>query len=104
MTSYFVVSSLLIISILFLFSKIWYNYRYWIYFWDVKYYINKKSENSQGKDHGWFLAYGPFDDPNIVVAVLVEQGGFGAQSAVPIGKKILEAAFGIVNPEEAAQK
>ena len=62
------------------------------------------AENSQGKDHGWFIAYGPFDDPNIVVAVLVEQGGFGSQSAVPIGKKILEAAFGIVNPEDAAQK
>lgn len=62
------------------------------------------AENSQGKDHGWFLAYGPFDDPNIVVAVLVEQGGFGAQSAVPIGKKILEAAFGLVDPEDAAQE
>jgi len=61
------------------------------------------AENSQGKDHGWFIAYGPFDDPNVVVAVLVEQGGFGSQSAVPIGKKILEAAFGIVNPEDTAQ-
>ena len=53
------------------------------------------AENSQGRDHGWFVAYGPFDNPNIVVAVIVEQGGFGSQSAVPIGRKILEAAFGI---------
>ncbi len=52
------------------------------------------AENSQGRDHGWFVAYGPFDNPNICVAVIVEQGGFGAQSAVPIGRKILEAAFG----------
>ncbi|MCI6159110.1 MAG: penicillin-binding protein 2 [Selenomonadaceae bacterium] len=51
------------------------------------------AENSQGRDHGWFVAYGPFDNPNICVAVIVEQGGFGAQSAVPIGRKILEAAF-----------
>ena len=51
------------------------------------------AENSQGRDHGWFVAYGPFDNPNIVVAVIVEQGGFGAQSAVPIGREILEAAF-----------
>ena len=51
------------------------------------------AENSQGRDHGWFVAYGPFDNPNIVVAVIVEQGGFGSQSAVPIGREILEAAF-----------
>ena len=51
------------------------------------------AENSQGRDHGWFVAYGPFDNPNIVVAVIVEQGGFGSQSAVPIGREILEASF-----------
>lgn len=53
------------------------------------------AENSHGNDHSWFVAYGPYDAPNIVVAVLVEQGGFGSTSAVPIGKKILEAAFHI---------
>ena len=51
------------------------------------------AENSQGRDHGWFVAYGPYVNPNIVVAVVVEQGGFGSLSAVPIGRKILEAAF-----------
>lgn len=53
------------------------------------------AENSQDRDHGWFVAYGPFDNPNIVVAVIVENGGYGSQSAVPIGRKILEAAFGL---------
>lgn len=57
------------------------------------------AENSHGSDHGWFVAYGPFDNPNIVVAVIVEQGGFGSGSAVPIGKKILEAAFGLQPPD-----
>lgn len=51
------------------------------------------AENSQGRDHGWFVAYGPFDNPNVVVAVIVENGGYGSQSAVPIGRKILEAAL-----------
>ncbi|AOH48237.1 penicillin-binding protein 2 [Selenomonas sp. oral taxon 920] len=51
------------------------------------------AENSQGRDHGWFVAYGPYVNPNIVVAVIVEQGGFGSLSAVPIGRKIMEAAF-----------
>ena len=57
------------------------------------------AENPHGKDHGWFVAYGPFDAPNVVVAVIVEQGGYGAQSAVPIGRKIMEAAFGLNQPQ-----
>ena len=61
------------------------------------------AENSHGRDHGWFVAYGPFDNPNIVVAVIVEQGGFGSQSAVPIGRKVLEAWFGLNKPEPAAK-
>ena len=39
------------------------------------------------------MAGGMLDNPNIVVAVIVEQGGFGSQSAVPIGREILEASF-----------
>ena len=60
------------------------------------------AENPHGRDHGWFVAYGPFDNPNIVVAVIVEQGGYGAQSAVPIGRKILHAAFHVPTPEQIA--
>ncbi|MCR5834452.1 MAG: penicillin-binding protein 2 [Selenomonadaceae bacterium] len=53
------------------------------------------AENSQGIDHGWFVGYGPFENPTISVAVIVEQGGYGASSAVPIGRKIMEAAFNL---------
>lgn len=53
------------------------------------------AENSQGRDHGWFVGYAPFDNPQISVAVIVEQGGFGAVSAVPIGRMIMEAYFKI---------
>ncbi len=63
------------------------------------------AENSHGSDHGWFIAYGPYEDPRIVVVVIVEQGGFGAGSAAPIAKKILEAAFNINQaPVEAVKK
>ena len=62
------------------------------------------AENPHGRDHGWFVAYGPFDNPNVVVAVVVEQGGFGAQSAVPIGRRILEAAFDLPDPEAEQKK
>lgn len=53
------------------------------------------SENSHGRDHGWFVCYGPYENPSIAIAVVVEQGGFGTSSAVPIAKKIMEAAFNI---------
>ena len=53
------------------------------------------AENSQGRDHGWFVAYGPYANPNVVVAVIVEQGGFGSVAAGPIARRILEAAFGL---------
>lgn len=51
------------------------------------------AENSQGDDHGWFVAYAPFADPQVVVAVVVEHGGYGSQSAAPIAKDILAAVF-----------
>lgn len=53
------------------------------------------AENPHGDDHGWFVAYAPFDDPQIVVAVLIEQGGFGSDSAVPIARKMFEAYFDV---------
>ena len=63
------------------------------------------AENSQGRDHGWFVAYGPYANPTIVVAVIVEQGGFGSLSAVPIGRRIMEAAFRLDRaPQDAGKK
>lgn len=58
------------------------------------------AENPHGRDHGWFVAYGPFDNPSVVVAVIVEQGGYGATSAAPIARRILDAAFNL--PTQAA--
>ena len=53
------------------------------------------AENPHGDDHGWFVAYGPFDDPRLTVAVIIEQGGYGSSSAGPIARKILETAFNL---------
>ncbi len=62
------------------------------------------AENPHGDDHGWFVAYAPFDNPTVAVAVIVEQGGFGADSAAPIARKILEAAFNIQPKKDAADE
>ncbi len=53
------------------------------------------SEIAQSYDHGLFVAYAPVDNPDIAVAVLVEQGGFGSVAAVPIARKIFEKHFNI---------
>lgn len=53
------------------------------------------AENFSGTDHAWFVAYAPYDHPRIVIAVLVEQGGFGASTAGPIVKSMLEEFFRI---------
>ena len=42
------------------------------------------------RDHSWFIAYAPADKPRIALAVLVENGGFGAQSAAPIARQVLD--------------
>jgi penicillin-binding protein 2 len=43
------------------------------------------------RHQAWFIAYAPVDNPTIAVAVMVEHGGFGASTAGPIVRKILDA-------------
>ncbi len=42
------------------------------------------------RDHALFIAFAPADQPTIALAVLVENGGFGAQSAAPIARQVLD--------------
>jgi penicillin-binding protein 2 len=42
------------------------------------------------RDHAWFVAYAPFEDPTIAVVVLVEHGGYGGAAAAPIAKRVIE--------------
>ncbi len=43
------------------------------------------------EDHAWFTCFAPADKPEIVVTVLVENGGYGAATALPIAKQLLQA-------------
>jgi len=45
-----------------------------------------------GKDHSWFTCFAPFDNPEIVVTVLIENGGFGATAALPVARDMLVEA------------
>ena len=45
-------------------------------------------------DQSWYVVLAPYPDPEIVVAVTFEQGGFGADTAAPAALKILSEHFG----------
>jgi penicillin-binding protein 2 len=44
-------------------------------------------------DHSWYASWAPASSPKLVVVAMVEKGGFGAQAAAPIAKKIYAAYF-----------
>ena len=65
-----------------------------------KYEHGKVSERL--RDHALFIAFAPADQPTIALAVLVENGGFGAQSAAPIARQVLDYYLLGKLPKEAA--
>ena len=67
------------------------------------------AQNPHGKDHAWFVAFAPVENPRIALTVLVENGGGGMAVAAPIAQKILKAYFEYYGSENvpnlvAAQK
>jgi len=50
------------------------------------------AQTPDGEDHAWFTCFAPRKHPNIVVTVLVEHGGYGAKSALPVARALLEEA------------
>jgi penicillin-binding protein 2 len=50
------------------------------------------------QDQAWWVGYAPCDKPQIVVAVLIENGGHGGDAAAPAALKIFEQFFGVQAP------
>jgi penicillin-binding protein 2 len=53
------------------------------------------SSGAKIPDQSWYVAMAPAGNPRIVIAVTVERGGFGADTAAPIAARMLERYFGI---------
>ena len=49
--------------------------------------------NNHGDSHGWFTGFAPVDNPEIAITVIVERGGTGSESAVPIAKQLFDLYF-----------
>jgi penicillin-binding protein 2 len=54
------------------------------------------------RDHAWFIAYAPADDPRYAMAVLTEHGGFGASASAPKAREIMRVAL-LKDPEVRAR-
>lgn len=51
------------------------------------------AERGVQPDQSWYVAVAPADNPQIVVAVTLERGGFGADTAAPVAARIIEHYF-----------
>jgi penicillin-binding protein A len=59
--------------------------------------------NPHGASHSWFVAFAPADHPRFVVAIVVENAGYGADVAAPIARAVLEAALATQQETPAAR-
>ena len=67
---------------------------------DEKYDASKIAEKF--RDHALYMAYAPADNPKIALALIVENGGFGAQAAAPIARKVFDYVLQNKLPAEPA--
>lgn len=68
---------------------------YWA-FYDLPIKVAGKTgtaENPLGETHAWFVGFAPFDNPEIAIAVVVDQGGQGSAVAAPVARAIIDAYF-----------
>ena len=54
------------------------------------------------RDHAWFIAFAPADDPRYAMSVLTEHGGFGAGQSAPKAREIMRVAL-LKDPEVRAR-
>jgi penicillin-binding protein 2 len=62
---------------------------------------NAKTLPETLRDHAWFIAFAPAEDPKIAVAVLVENAGFGSSNAAPIARKVMDTYLVHKEPVES---
>lgn len=54
------------------------------------------------RDHALFVAFAPLDDPQVAVAVVIENGESGSRVAAPVARAIIESVLGLDAPPAAA--
>src|SRR4029077_14101690 len=69
---------------------------------------NRLGKQHTVKENGWFVGYAPRRNPEIVVAALVQGGGWGSTSAAPVVRDVVKAYYdkknGNFHPPSVADK
>jgi penicillin-binding protein 2 len=60
------------------------------------------AQNPHGDDHAWFVCFAPYENPEVGICVMFENGGHGAEVAVPAARQLLLAYFNVSEFEEVA--
>lgn len=60
------------------------------------------AQNPHGEDHAQFVAFAPFDDPKIAIAVIVENVGYGSTHAAPVARDLVKAYLSKEEPKKQA--
>jgi len=63
-----------------------------------KYNASKMEEHK--RDHSWYIAMAPIDQPTVALAVIVENAGFGAEAAAPIARRVFDYLLAGQYPSE----
>ncbi len=51
---------------------------------------DEKAVDERHRDHAWFIAFAPAEEPRIALVVLAENGGHGGSTAAPIARKVMD--------------
>jgi penicillin-binding protein 2 len=54
------------------------------------------AQNTQNKDHAWFICFAPRENPKIALCVMIENAGFGGSVAAPLAQKIMQKYFDLL--------
>ena len=60
--------------------------------------LERDKDAHELQPHGWFICFAPVDNPRIAMAILVEHGRSGGESAVPVAAKVLSRVFKVPMP------
>ena len=63
-----------------------------------KYNASKLEEHK--RDHSWYIAMAPVDQPRVALAVIVENAGFGSEAAAPIARRVFDYLIAGQYPSE----
>jgi penicillin-binding protein 2 len=67
-------------------------------------YLKSEQLSYFNRDHAWFVAYAPAQNPKIAVVTLVEHGGHGGDAAAPLAKKVIERYMELQNRQPTEQR